>query len=372
MSLTEPKPSPAPTPALAFHRLTIADVRRETPEAVSIAFEVPAHLAETFRFVPGQYLTLRTVIDGEEIRRSYSICSGLDDSELRIAIKRLDGGAFSGFVHNELKRGDVVEVMPPMGRFALEPEPGACRCYVAFAAGSGITPVMSIAKSVLHRDPSSRFFLFYGNRARAGIIFREQLSDLKDRFLGRFSVIHVLSREQQELPVLNGRFDAAKVAQLMRSVPPPEAIDCAFICGPTGMIESTEAALLELGISPERILIERFTPAPGGKRRPRTVVVSEPESPPVATATILLNGVRTEIPIAGGETILDAGLRAGLDMPYSCHGGMCCTCRARLLEGDIEMEVNYSLAPWEIAAGYVLTCQSHPRTERVAVDYDHV
>lgn len=370
MPLTEAPPHEGR--ALAFHSLVLADIRRETPEAVSVAFDIPSHLAEVFRFIPGQYLTLRRFIDGEEVRRSYSICSGLDDGELRIAIKRLAGGVFSGFAHAELKRGDVVEVMPPMGRFTLEPEPAATRCFVAFAAGSGITPVMSIAKSVLFLEPSSRLFLFYGNRSRSSSIFREQLADLKDRFAARFALTHVLSREQQDIPALNGRFDAEKVALLMRTAPPPATIDRAFICGPSGMIASTEAALLRLGIAPGRILIERFTPAPGGRSRPPTVVVSEPDAPPVALASVLLSGVLSEVPIAAGETILDAGLRFGLDMPYSCHGGMCCTCRAKLLEGEVEMDLNYSLADWELAAGYVLTCQAHPKTARVAVDYDHV
>lgn len=368
MSLTQADtPTARPLP---FHPLVVTDVRRETPDAVSVAFAIPPHLVAAFRFIPGQYLTLRTVVEGEDIRRSYSICSGLDDAELRVAIKRLDGGIFSCFVHDELKPSDVVDVMPPMGRFALEPDPTSSRTYVAFAAGSGITPVMSIVTSVLHREAASRFFLVYGNRSVSGIIFRDLLGDLKDRFLGRLSVTHVLSREQQEIPALNGRLDGAKVALLMRALPPISAIDHAFICGPAGMIESTEATLLHLGLSPERIHIERFTPAPGGPRRPLTVVVAEEQ--PAAIATILLNGVQREVPVAPGETILDAGLRAGLDMPYSCHGGMCCTCRARLLRGKVEMDVNYSLAGWELEAGYVLTCQSHPTTELVAVDYDHV
>ena len=370
MSLTQAA-EPAPH-ALEFHALLVADVTRETPHAVSIAFTVPAHLAAAFRFIPGQYLTLRAVVDGEEIRRSYSICSGLDDGELRIAIKRLDGGAFSCFVHDEIARGDVVDVMPPMGRFTHRPDPDAASTYAAFAAGSGITPVMSLLKSILSREPRSRFALFYGNRTRADIIFRDALGDLKDRFVDRLAITHVLSREHQEIPALNGRLDASKVALLLRTLPPVEAINRAFICGPAGMIASAEAALAQLGMAPARIFVERFTPAPGGRRRAPTVVVAEPESPPVAIADILLGGVRTEVPIAAGETVLDAGLRAGLDMPYSCHGGMCCTCRAKLLEGAVDMDVNYSLAQWELEAGYVLTCQSHPKTARVAVDYDQV
>jgi len=367
MSLTRAEATS--TAGLGFHALTVAEVRRETAEAVSIAFEVPPHLRAAFRFTPGQYLTLRAMMDGEEVRRTYSICSGLHDGELRIAIKRQDGGAFSCFANDELRASARVEVMPPMGRFTLEPDPLAARTCVAFAAGSGITPVLSILKSVLHREKASRFFLFYGNRRTASMMFRETLAELKDRFLDRLSVLHVLSREQQEVPVLNGRLDAAKVRLLLREIVPPHAIDHAFICGPAAMIGETERALIELNVAPARIQIERFTPAPGGRRRAPAVVVSET---PQAIAMILYGGVSTEVPVAVAEVVLDAGLRAGLDLPYSCHGGMCCSCRAKLVSGEVEMETNYSLEPWELAAGYVLTCQSHPKTERVAVDYDQV
>ena len=366
MSLTS---ATATAPALRFHALQVADARRETADSLSIAFAVPEHLRRVFHFTPGQYLTLRTMVDGEEVRRPYSICSGLDDGELRVAIRRIDCGAFSCFANDDLKPGDIVEVMPPAGRFTLVPDPDSARSYVAFAAGAGITPILSILKSVLSQERSSRFLLFYGNRSTSSIMFREELADLKDRYLDRLSLLHVLSREQQDFTVLNGRLDAAKVEHLLQSMVPLHAIDHAFICGPAGMIEGTENALLTLGLPAERIRIERFTPAVGGPRRPPTLVVSEQ---PRSIATILHDGVRTVVPLAAGETILDAGLRAGLNLPYSCHGGMCCSCRARLVEGDVEMEQNYSLEPWEIEAGYVLTCQSHPNTERVAVDYDHV
>lgn len=358
--------------AAGFHKLEIADMRRETADAVSLAFAVPDRLAETFRFAPGQYLTLRMMVAAEEVRRSYSICSGLDDRELRIAIKRVRGGAFSCFAHGRLKSGDVVEAMAPMGRFTMIPDPDAAQTCVAFAAGSGITPVMSIVKSALGRERDSRFFLFYGNRSRAEIIFRDALNDLKDRYLDRFSFVHILSREQHELALLNGRIDAEKVPLLMRAATGGGPIHRAFICGPGGMIESVEAALLHLGLSPECIAVERFTPALGTLHQPTTMVVAEPAAPPVATADITLNGIRSEVPLAAGETILAAGRRAGLDMPYSCQGGMCCTCRARLLEGEVDMALNYSLTPGEMAAGYVLTCQSRPRTARVVVDYDHL
>ena len=351
-----------------FHTLTISDIRRETPEAVSLAFAVPERLRTAYRYTPGQYLTLRATIDGEEVRRSYSICSGLDDGELRVVIKRLAGGAFSNWANEHLRVRDTLSVMTPDGRFGVPIEPGSRRTLVAFAAGSGITPVMAILKSVLHRE-AGRCFLFYGNRSTADIIFREQLEDLKDRHLARLSVFHVLSREQQDIAMLNGHLDAAKIGVLMRSVAPVASVDHAFVCGPQPMIEGMQQALADLGMGSERVHVERFTPGIGG--RPRPVVVA-PTAPPKAIATIISEGARFEFPVAEGEAIIDAAIRAGRSLPYSCKGGMCCTCRAKLVEGKVEMAVNYSLEPWETEAGYVLTCQSHPVTEQVVIDYDQV
>jgi ring-1,2-phenylacetyl-CoA epoxidase subunit PaaE len=354
-------------PAPRFHTLTISDLRRETADAVSLAFTVPERLREAYRYVPGQYLTLRATIDGEDIRRSYSICSGLDDDELRVAIKRVEGGVFSNWA-NELREGNRLAVMTPDGRFGVPIEPGARRTLVAFAAGSGITPVMAILKTMLRRE-AGRCFLFYGNRTIDSIIFREQLEDLKDRYLSRLSVFHVLSREQQDIAVLNGHLDAEKLQLLMPTIVPIAEVDQAFVCGPQPMIEGLEKALADLGMPRERIHVERFTPGVGG--RPRPVVVAASEKPK-AIATVISEGVRAEIPVAEGEAIIDAAIRAGRSLPYSCKGGMCCTCRARLLEGKVEMTVNYSLEPWETDAGYILTCQSHPVTERVVIDYDQV
>jgi ring-1,2-phenylacetyl-CoA epoxidase subunit PaaE len=355
-------------PAPRFHTLTISDLRRETADAVSLAFAVPERLREAYRYAPGQYLTLRATIDGEDVRRSYSICSGLDDGELRVAIKRVEGGAFSGWANEQLRVGDRLAVMTPDGRFGVPIEPGAQRTLVAFAAGSGITPVMAILKTVL-RQEAARCFLFYGNRTIDSIIFREQLEDLKDRYLSRLSVFHVLSREQQDIAVLNGHLDAEKLQLLMPTIVPIAEVDQAFVCGPQPMIEGLEKALADLGMPRERIHVERFTPGVGG--RPRPVVVAASEKPK-AIATVISEGVRAEIPVAEGEAIIDAAIRAGRSLPYSCKGGMCCTCRARLLEGKVEMTVNYSLEPWETDAGYILTCQSHPVTERVVIDYDQV
>ncbi len=354
--------------AARFHSLTISDLRRETDDAVSLAFAVPDELRDEYGYTPGQYLTLRAAIDGEDVRRSYSICSGLDDGELRVAIKRVEGGAFSTWVNEQLRAGDALDVMTPDGRFGVPIESGSSRTLVAFAAGSGITPILSIAKTVLKHE-TGRFFLFYGNRTTAGIMFREQLEDLKDRYMSRLAVFHVLSREQQDLAVLNGHLDAAKVGLAMRAIVPVASVDQAFVCGPQPMIEGLEKALAALGMARERVHVERFTPGVGGRPRPVVVAAS---AQPKAIVTVISEGARFDIPVADGEAIIDAAIRAGRSLPYSCKGGMCCTCRAKLIEGRVEMTVNYSLEPWETDAGYVLTCQSHPMTERVVIDYDQV
>jgi ring-1,2-phenylacetyl-CoA epoxidase subunit PaaE len=351
-----------------FHTLTISDFRQETADAVSLCFDVPKQWRPDYRYAPGQYLTLRAIIDGEEVRRSYSICSGLDEDELRVVVKRLPGGAFSGWVHERLHPGDKLEVMTPDGRFGAPIAPGSTRTLAAFAAGSGITPIMAILKTVLRRE-AGRFFLFYGNRTTADIIFRSELEDLKDRYLARLAVFHVLSREQQDIPMLNGHLDAEKVGVLLRAVVPVGRVDQAFICGPQPMIEGLGAALIGLGLPREHVHVERFTPGVGG--RPRPVAVS-PSAPAKSIATVISEGARFEIPVAEGEAIIDASIRAGRSLPYSCKGGMCCTCRARLVEGKVDMAVNYSLEPWELQAGYVLTCQSRPITDRVVIDYDQV
>jgi ring-1,2-phenylacetyl-CoA epoxidase subunit PaaE len=353
-----------------FHRLAINDIRREAADAVSLTFAIPEDLAEDYRFAPGQYLTLRTTLGGEEVRRSYSICSGPDDGEIRIAVKRVDGGAFSGFVTDELKRGDALDVMTPTGRFGIAPVPDAARIHVGFAAGSGITPILSIVKNVLAREPMSRFFLFYGNRTAEGMLFRGELAELKDRFIERLSVFHVISGEEQDIPILHGRLDSEKVRVLLRALVPASEVDHVFICGPTGMSEDVESTCRELGIAADRIHVERFVSEFGGRPRPKAIVAAS--APPKATAALIIDGKRREVPVADNEAILDAALRAGLDLPFACKGGMCSTCRARLVEGTAEMELNYSLEPWELKAGFVLTCQAKPTSDRVVVDYDQV
>ena len=353
-----------------FHRLAVSDLRHETADAVSLAFAIPDELADDYRFAPGQYLTLRTMMDGEEVRRSYSICSGPDDGEIRIAVKRVDGGAFSSWAADELKAGDELDVMTPTGRFGVAPVAGEARVHVGFAAGSGITPILSIVKGTLAREPNSRFFLFYGNRTSAGVLFLEELEELKDRFIDRLSLFHVISGEEQDIPILYGRLNGEKVRVLLRSLVPAASVDHVFICGPMGMSEDIEATCREIGIAEDRIHVERFVSEFGGKPRARKVV--EASAPPKALASLVIDGKRREVPVAEDESILDAALRAGMDLPFACKGGMCSTCRAKLVEGDAQMEMNYSLEPWELKAGFILTCQARPVSDKVVVDYDHV
>lgn len=310
--------------AARFQRLTVAGLRRTTSGAVIVTFDAPP----AFRsFTPGQYLTLRAMIDGQDVRRCYSICSAVGDGTLRVGIKHLPGGLFSTWANTVLREGDTLQVMRPEGRFGVAIDPAGSRVFAAFAAGSGITPVLSIMQTVLAREPGSRFFLFFGNRAT--------------RYMSRLSVFHVLSRERQELDILNGHLDPEKIPALTRLMPPPDQV---FICGPQAMIEGLEPALAAAGVPPERIHVERFTPSTDVARPP--VVVPE-GVPPAAIATLIIDGARVEVLMAVGETIIDAALRAGRDPPFSCRAGMCCTCRARLVEGRVEMVTNYSLEPWE-------------------------
>jgi ring-1,2-phenylacetyl-CoA epoxidase subunit PaaE len=353
-----------------FHRLAVSDLRRESSDAVSLTFAIPGELASDYHFAPGQYLTLRMTMDGEEVRRSYSICSGPDDGELRIAVKKVDGGAFSSWAADELKAGDELDVMTPTGRFGIAHAPDQTRVYVGFAAGSGITPILSIVKGVLAREPTSRFFLFYGNRSTGGMLFREALEELKDRFMQRLSVFHVISGEEQDIPILHGRLDGDKVRVLLRSLVPAASVDHVFICGPIGMSEDIETTCRDIGIAAGRIHVERFVSEFGGKPRPKAIVPVT--APSKAMASLIIDGKRREVPVAEDESILDAALRAGMDLPFACKGGMCSTCRAKLVEGDARMEVNYSLEPWELDAGFILTCQARPTSDNVVVDYDHI
>lgn len=353
-----------------FHKLRVQSIVRETPDAVSVVFEIPKGLEKDYSFAAGQYLTLRRMIDGEEIRRSYSICTAPSDHELRIAVKQVGNGLFSSWINQHMRVGDIIEVMTPTGRFGLAHTPGDGRHHVAFAAGSGITPVLSLARDVLAREPASDFTLFYGNRATETIMFKTALDDLKDRYLSRCSVFHVLSREQQDVAALNGYIDSDKVQTWLRDVISADKIDHAFICGPEAMLETVETALRGAGVAAEKIHSERFVSAHGG--RPQSAPVIDTAAPPAHIAALIVDGKQRDIPVAAGEAVLDAALRAGMDLPFACKGGMCSTCRAKVLEGEVEMSLNYALEPWETEAGFVLTCQSHVKTPRVVIDFDQV
>jgi ring-1,2-phenylacetyl-CoA epoxidase subunit PaaE len=349
-----------------FHSLKIAEVRRETPDSVSLCFELPPALRADYAFEPGQHLALRTRLDGEEVRRSYSICSGLDDGELRVAIKKVGGGRFSCWANEQLKAGDAIDVMTPDGRFTVPVDAGHAKHYVAFAAGSGITPVLSLAKTLLGREPKSRFTLVYGNRRAATSMFQEALEDLKDRHLARFALFNVFSREEQEVELFNGRIDAPKVRAFIDTLIPVDTIDEAFVCGPASMIDAVEGALHAAGLAAGHVHVERFG-MPGD-------AVAQVEPAPdasLAKVTFIVDGLKREVQFQREHgSLLEAGAAAGLDLPFSCKGGMCCTCRARLLEGDVKMRKNFALEQADLDAGFVLTCQSYPLSERVLLSFD--
>jgi ring-1,2-phenylacetyl-CoA epoxidase subunit PaaE len=349
-----------------FHSLRIAEVRRETADSVSLVFELPRELAAEYRFAPGQHLSLRALLDGEELRRSYSICSGADDGEVRIAVKKVAGGRFSAWVNDSVRPGDAIDVMTPEGRFHVPLDARQAKHYVAFAAGSGITPILSLAKTTLAREPNSRFTLVYGNRRQSAVMFLEALEDLKDRHLTRFVLFNVFSREEQDVDLFNGRIDADKVRAFLAALLPPDTIDEVFVCGPSTMIDEVESALLAAGLPPGHVHVERFG-TPGEQ-----AAAPEPQADAAeARVTLVLDGVRREIEFHREHgSILDAGKAAGLDLPFSCKGGMCCTCRAKLLEGEVRMRKNFALEPADLEAGFVLTCQSYPLTERVLLSYD--
>ena len=354
---------------IQFHSLAIADKRQETPDSFSLAFSVPDQLRDDFAFLPGQYLTIRALIDGEECRRSYSICSGADENELRIAVKKVDGGRFSRFANEELQPGSRIDVAAPQGRFTAEI--GVERHYAFFAAGSGITPVISIIRSTLAANSQARATLFYGNRTTTSIMFRKDLEELKDRHLGRLSVLHLLSRELQDIDILNGRLDGGRIALLARTIVRPKDVDAYFLCGPFGMIEEGRAALVAAGADPSRIKAELFSADGAPAVAPRPAAVRLPDEGEAHVDCVLEGRIR-RIEVEPGALIIDAAHEQGFEIPHSCRGGMCCTCRCKVLEGEVAMDVNYSLEPWELEAGYVLACQSRPLTSKVKLDFDAV
>jgi ring-1,2-phenylacetyl-CoA epoxidase subunit PaaE len=351
-----------------FHALSIVDIKRETRDAVSIQFAVPDALRSTFDFTPGQYLTLRTMIDDEDIRRSYSICSGREDGTLRIGVRKVAGGAMSAYLNDALRQGDTLDVMPPQGRFALQ-ESASPRHVLGIAAGSGITPILSIMRTLLASEPDSRFTLIYGNQRSSSVMFAEDIEDLKNRHLGRLSVVHVLSREAQDITLLSGRITAEKLAELGAGVVDLSTIDAAYLCGPEGMISASRKALQDQGLAASAIHSELFTPAQPRKSKPKVDAAASAVA--VAEITVTLDGRAQSFPLLASDTsLIEAAAREGLDLPYSCAGGMCCTCRCKIEQGEADLAVNYSLEPWEIEAGFTLACQARPKGKTLSLNFD--
>lgn len=353
-----------------FYPLKVKEIRRETADCVSLSFDIPSSSREAFRFKQGQYLTFKKQLPAGEVRRSYSICSSPLDGELRVAIKKLEGGVFSTWANTELKVGEILETMSPQGRFFVETNKAAQKNYLLIAAGSGITPILSIMKTILLTEPQSQVSLIYGNKTKGSIIFKNDIEALKNRFLNRVSVYHVLSRERAEAEFLSGRIDAKKVTYFLDKLTATASIDDCFLCGPEEMILAVKDVLLARGLPEERLHFELFfsTKAQAKKAQAQQ---AETQAGERSRVTLKLDGVETVFDLSyQGENILDAALKNGVDLPFACKGGVCATCRAKVETGSVEMDVNYSLAPDELAAGFVLTCQSHPRSKEVRVNFD--
>lgn len=361
---------------LTFHPLKVADVRPEGSDALCISFEVPDSLREAYRFLPGQHVGVRAQIAGQEVRRTYSICSAADDRHLRIGVRLHDNGSMSQYLASQLRAGDSIDVLTPTGRFFAEPQPSTARSYCAFAGGSGITPILGIVKNLLASEPGSRFMLFYSNRTTSTIMFAEELLALKDRYPARLSLYFILSREAQEVELFNGRLDRDKVTLLSKAVFDPLQTDAFFLCGPGTMIESVRDTLLGLGVDATRIHTERFaSDMPAGTSQPTAVATqAKPKkaaAEEVAQITITMDGrQRTFAMLDDDATILDAAERVGMELPYSCRAGVCSTCRVKVSRGTAEMEVNYALEPWEVQEGFVLCCQARPTSGELELTYD--
>jgi ring-1,2-phenylacetyl-CoA epoxidase subunit PaaE len=351
-----------------FHSLKVTDLQRETEGCVSVAFEVPTALQAQFTFASGQYLTFKTTIGGEEIRRSYSLCSAPHENEWRVAIKQIPNGKFSTYANETLQAGATLEVMAPMGNFKFEPNPSAQNHYVLFAAGSGVTPIFSILKTILQAEPQSGVTLFYGNKGFAEVIFREELEALKNRFLDRLNLVHVFSRENIGVPLLKGRIDAARTKDLLSAFLKNQTINGAYICGPQDMILAVKDELSAFGAQAKDIHFELFHAAPIAK------AAENKQSNEVAFEShieLIMDGEVTDFYLSSdGPTILDAAYKAGADAPFACKGGVCCTCKAKVLRGEVTMDVNYALTPEEVEQGYVLTCQAHPKSNDILISFD--
>lgn len=355
-----------------FHSLVVQSVFHETSDSVSISLAIPDELRADFAFKAGQYLTFRVRIDGEELRRTYSICSGPEETELRVGIKRLEGGKFSTWANTELNVGQTIEAMSPMGRFVLPESQPEGSHFVAFASGSGITPVLAMIKEILIRRPKDRFTLFYGNRFTSSIMFREEIEGIKNRFPGRLALYHILSGEQPEVDLFKGRIDVEKVKSLSGRLFDLANTDFFMACGPGDMIQQVKSSLQELGINPDRILSEMFT-APGAAAIKKGGSISTATGAEgISQVSVVLDGLTMQFPLNfQGINILDAALEAGADVPYACKGAVCATCKAKIVEGKARMDLNYALSPEEVAEGYVLCCQAHPESTKLVVNFDH-
>ncbi|HLN78698.1 MAG TPA: 1,2-phenylacetyl-CoA epoxidase subunit PaaE [Nocardioidaceae bacterium] len=352
-----------------FHPLRIGAIEPLTEDAVAITFDVPEELKADYAFTQGQHLTVRTELAGDDVRRNYSICSPVSSGTLRIAVKRLPGGAFSEHALERLRVGDVIDVMTPTGRFFTELDPDNEKTYVCIVAGSGITPILSIVATTLETEPRSRVTLVYGNRTHASVMFLEEVEDLKDRYPDRFQLIHLLSREPQEVELFSGRLDVPRMQRLLDSLIPPVDVDEWFLCGPYELVATLRKQLIAEGVSKRSIHAEVFhvESTPPARRTP----VSSTETTSGAEVTITLDGRRSSFRLSpDGPAVLDAALTVRPDAPFACKGGVCGTCRAKVVEGTVEMDTNWALEPDEVERGYVLTCQSHPTSERLVLDYD--
>lgn len=357
--------------SVGFHQLKIADVRRETSDAVSILFQIPEELKDKFQFRPGQHLTLKVDINGEEVRRNYSVCVAPHENELRIAVKEVPQGRFSSWANREIKAGHVIDAMPPHGSFTWTFEKGKKRRYLLMSGGSGITPILSLLKTGLRDEPDSEFVLFYGNRASHTIMFLEELANLKDRYMSRFELYHFLDEEEGEVELFNGRLDLAKASEALNLLIGERAIDAVFICGPGPMMTAAEEAVKKHGIPPEKVLIERFTvdglPAPA---QDPSVAALEKKAQGSKVQVRIDGRLRTLAYDASKGSILENARSAGLPAPFACKAGVCATCKAKVIEGEVQMKTNYGLAPEDLAQGFVLTCQAFPVSDKVVLDYD--
>lgn len=352
-----------------FHDLSVESVQVETEDCVVVSFDIPSENQKEYAFTSGQYLTLEAKINGEDVRRSYSLCSAPFENKWSVAIKQVEDGKFSTYANKELKAGDIIKVMEPDGNFKLEINEGNENHYVAFAAGSGITPIMSMIKSVLNGEPRSKFTLFFGNRNFDSIIFREQLEALKNKYLNRLSVHHILSKEKLGSPLFFGRIDAQKCSKLSTVFFDPSAVTNFYLCGPAQMIFDVRDELKNLGVDASKIHFELFNTDDIKVEKKEEKASYDPATE--SKVTIVLDEESFEMPLAyGGKSILDAALEAGADLPYACKGGVCSTCKAKVVEGEVVMDLNYALEPDEVENGFVLTCQSHPRTATLTVDFD--